>query len=526
MPRSPINVKDSSLDEEVIKTRMVKLTCTNWVQWSRQFENYLISKGMDDLLEPPSNDVKQTNKFEKKNSGALTLLWSSVSTEFEGILLNNKSSFHDCWISQAGCKKKGVQDKKKGKTNNQNTNHENKTNKRIERIEQLLEILQAANNISSVNEMYESKEPTRPTTSDSEAFILDEVNAMIPRQNHGLIYLDSGAGRTVVNDLPLLVDTTPVNKQINTISTPIKVAHQGTLNFKVIKLYLVYYVLNGPFNLLSVLQLCNHGLRFTMKSNIFIVKYENRIIDVFRRKGNLFVSKLPSILVYGMTNSESTWHLIHGHPSGSYIKALFAEELPCADAPFFKIHMETLQINPPTHKGHKYVLVLVDDFSRFNCIYLLSEKAQAKEQIKAYLMEIRNKLDIIPTYLHTNQGREFTSQSFLNYLTSQRVSLERGLPEPPQTNGIAEQFNQTLPSKIRCFLGQSNIPVAYWDKAASHALLLLNMLPHKHLNMKSPTTVLKKKHSLIELEIEFSRLVPFGIRVTTKILNPTSNIEP
>ncbi|MBW0560931.1 hypothetical protein O181_100646 [Austropuccinia psidii MF-1] len=141
-------------------------------------------------------------------------------------------------------------------------------------------------------------------------------------------------------------------------------------------------------------------------------------------------------------------------------------------------------------------------------------------------MEIGNKLDIIPTYLHTNQGGEFSSQSFLNYLTSQRVSLERGLPEPSQTNGIAEQFNQALPSKIRCFLGQSNIRVAYWDEAASHASLLLNMLPHKHLNMKSPTTVLKKKHSVIELEIEFARLVLYGIRVTTKILNPTSKIEP
>ncbi|MBW0480569.1 hypothetical protein O181_020284 [Austropuccinia psidii MF-1] len=54
---------------------------------------------MDDLLEPSSKDVKETTKFKKKNSGALTLLWSSVSTELEEVLLSNKSSFYNCWIS-------------------------------------------------------------------------------------------------------------------------------------------------------------------------------------------------------------------------------------------------------------------------------------------------------------------------------------------------------------------------------------------------------------------------------------------
>ncbi|MBW0488905.1 hypothetical protein O181_028620 [Austropuccinia psidii MF-1] len=606
MPEGPINVKDSSSDEEVIKTRLLKLTRTNWVQWSCQFENYLISKGMDDLLEPPSQDVKETAKLKKKNSAALTLLWASVSTEFEGILLNNKSSFHECWTSlgnccgknsvvvicrtlhklinlkyepatslekhiddfhkiyasylsisadstdsmnlspsmaaafflqsldndkelsslcqtlydirpfninsvtdrvalehsrrqsaydhhallfdknkqdesskakpknpaEAGRKKKGFKDKRKGRTNNQNSNNDNDTNKRIERIEKLLERLQASNNISSVNVTSEPKEPTRQNTSDSEAFILDEVNAMIPKQNHGVIYLDSGAGRTVVNDRTLLTDPTPVNKQINTFSTPVKVTHQGTLNFKGIKLYPVYYVSNGPANLLSVAQLCDHELKLTMKSNLFIVKYKNRIIDVFRREGNLFVSRLPLISVYRMPNVESDWHLTLGHPSDSYLKTLLKEQ---------KIKVNFTQSS--LCQGYRYVLVLVDDFRRFNRIFLLSEKGQAEERIKAYLMEIKN-----------NQG----------------ISLERGPPQSPQTNGVAERFNQTLLYKIRCLLGQSNIPTAYWDEEAIHASLLLNMLPHKHLNMKSPTMALKEVHSLIEPEVDFARLVPYS----------------
>ncbi|MBW0512355.1 hypothetical protein O181_052070 [Austropuccinia psidii MF-1] len=138
--------------------------------------------------------------------------------------------------AEAGHKKKGFKEKRKGRNNNQSTNHENDTNKRFERIKKMLERFQAANNILSVNAISESKDSTRPTTSDSEASITDEINAMVSKQNHGLIYLDSVSGRTVVNDLTVLVDPTPVKNQIHTFSTPVKVTHQGTLDFKGIKL--------------------------------------------------------------------------------------------------------------------------------------------------------------------------------------------------------------------------------------------------------------------------------------------------
>ncbi|MBW0514371.1 hypothetical protein O181_054086 [Austropuccinia psidii MF-1] len=98
MPNITMDTKESSLEEETIKAKMTKLTRTNWVQWSCQFENYLISKGMDDLLDPPSEDNKKTSKFKKKNNAALALLWPSVSTKVEGVLLNNRSSFYHCWM--------------------------------------------------------------------------------------------------------------------------------------------------------------------------------------------------------------------------------------------------------------------------------------------------------------------------------------------------------------------------------------------------------------------------------------------
>ncbi|MBW0516627.1 hypothetical protein O181_056342 [Austropuccinia psidii MF-1] len=441
---------------------------------------------MDDLLDPLSENLKKTIKFKNRNGAALTLLWSSVSTKFEGVLLNNKSSFYNCWVglgnccgknsvvvicrtlqklvnlrykhgsslekhindfhkihasylsfsagssismslspsmaaafflqsldndkelsslcqtlydtkpfelstitdrvsiehtrrelsndqallfdknkhpgppkgkgnnkSEAGRKKTGPQDKKKGKSNNQGTAK------------------------TSTQDQNTNK------SSDPDAFIFDEVNALIGKNNQELIYLDSGAGRTVVNNLELLENPVPVTKHINTFSNPVKVTHQGTLLFKGINLYPVYYVPNGPVNLLSVSQLCDHRLKLISKSNLFLIKYNNRIVDTFHQQGNLFVSRLSSPVnsIYAFPIACEDWHLTLGHPSDSYIKALLkdckingkfthssdcpvcdqakiknrphSQFWPCADAPFSKIYMDTLQINPQSRKGYK-----------------------------------------------------------------------------------------------------------------------------------------------------------------------------
>ncbi|MBW0539744.1 hypothetical protein O181_079459 [Austropuccinia psidii MF-1] len=83
-----------------------------------------------------------------------------------------------------------------------------------------------------------------------------------------------------------------------------------------------------------------------------------------------------------------------------------------------------------------------------------------------------------------------------------------------------------LLSKIKCLLGQLNIPVSYWDEAENHASLLLNLLPHKHLMLKTPAGVLDSKHCLIGPEVNLDRLIPFGMKVTTRIPNTASKIEP
>ncbi|MBW0551622.1 hypothetical protein O181_091337 [Austropuccinia psidii MF-1] len=53
---------DESANENQIKTRIIQLDRSNWVQWSCQLKNYLKGCGYQELLHPPSDTAKITSK--------------------------------------------------------------------------------------------------------------------------------------------------------------------------------------------------------------------------------------------------------------------------------------------------------------------------------------------------------------------------------------------------------------------------------------------------------------------------------
>ncbi|MBW0475790.1 hypothetical protein O181_015505 [Austropuccinia psidii MF-1] len=146
----------------------------------------------------------------------------------------------------------------------------------------------------------------------------------------------------------------------------------------------------------------------------------------------------------------------------------------------------------------------------------MDKNSNAESCIEAYLNEIKNKLNIIPVFLHTDRGGEFSLKTFLSSLKSKGIWLKQGPPDLPQTNGVAKPFDQTLLTKIRCLLGQSNIPIKYWDEAASHASVLFNHLPHRFLDMSTPSNMLMKDNCNIEPIISIDRFIPFSMKVLVK----------
>ncbi|MBW0535125.1 hypothetical protein O181_074840 [Austropuccinia psidii MF-1] len=191
-------------------------------------------------------------------------------------------------------------------------------------------------------------------------------------------------------------------------------------------------------------------------------------------KGNILLSK--DLEVFQMAKIKNQPH---------------TRALPSSTLAFHWLHVDTLENSPVTEQGINYVLVIINDYISYNHIYLMSQKNQAQTNLMSYINKIYNK----------------------------EIVLERGPPESPQTNGVAERFTQTLLSNIQCLLAQSRIPIQMWTEASKYSSLLLNLLPHKAINMNSPQQLLKKTKMDIEKNINLNSLIPFVMKTTVHVKN-------
>jgi hypothetical protein len=95
--------------------------------------------------------------------------------------------------------------------------------------------------------------------------------------------------------------------------------------------------------------------------------------------------------------------------------------------------------------------------------------------------EIGQKIGI----LRSDNGGEYLSQEFEDYLKSKGIHHELAVPNSPQKNGVAEQINRTLMESARCMIAHAKLPDRYWEEAVATAAYLRNRLPTKAFKEKT-----------------------------------------
>ena len=72
---------------------------------------------------------------------------------------------------------------------------------------------------------------------------------------------------------------------------------------------------------------------------------------------------------------------------------------------YFYDSVDTLEIFPTIRRGNRYILVSINDYTRFNQIYLMQSKDQSEGMIISFFTELENKLEMTPAYFHSDRGR-------------------------------------------------------------------------------------------------------------------------
>ncbi|GJZ66178.1 retrovirus-related pol polyprotein from transposon TNT 1-94 [Tanacetum coccineum] len=239
----------------------------------------------------------------------------------------------------------------------------------------------------------------------------------------------------------------------------------GDLQWGNILITKVYFVEGLGHNLFSIRKFCDSDLEVAFRRNTCFIK---NLEGVDLLKGN-HTTNLYTINLYDMASASPVclmacatstkswlWHQRLSHLNFDTINDLVRNDL-VTGLPKFKYHKEHLcpscekgkskrASHPPkpvpnskqrlhilhmdlcgpmgiaSINGKRYVLVIVDDYSRYTWVVFLRSKDEAPEEIKTFLKKITVLLQALVIIVRTDNDIEFKNQVLQEYFNSVGIS--------------------------------------------------------------------------------------------------------
>ena len=141
----------------------------------------------------------------------------------------------------------------------------------------------------------------------------------------------------------------------------------------------------------------------------------------------------------------------------------------------------------PTIEGYKYFLTIVDDYSRCTWVYLLKSKSETQALIEQFSNMIETQFGAKIKCLRSDNGTKFFMKDFFK---SKGILHQLTCVETPQQNVIVERKHQHILNVARALRFHSSLPLKMWGDFILTAVYLINRLPSKHLQNKTPFEML------------------------------------
>nr|AAP53706.1 retrotransposon protein, putative, unclassified [Oryza sativa Japonica Group] len=270
------------------------------------------------------------------------------------------------------------------------------------------------------------------------------------------------------------------------------------------------------YNLLSVSQIVDENFEVHFKktgSKVFdscgdsvlnISRYER----VFKADFENSVSLVITCLVAKFDKDVMFWHRRLGHVGFDHLTRLSGLDLvrglsklkkdldlictPCrhakmvstshapivsvmTDAPGQLLHMDTVGPARVQSVGGKwYVLVIVDDFSRYSWVFFMTTKDEAFQHFRGLFLRLELEFPGSLKRIRSDNGGEFKNASFEQFCNERGLEHEFSSPRVPQQNSVVERKNRVLVEMARTMLDEYKTTRKFWAEAINTACYISN----------------------------------------------------
>lgn len=335
--------------------------------------------------------------------------------------------------------------------------------------------------------------------------------------------LDSGATRHVVHSKRFFTSLDESYKSVIEVASGEEVcvsgigsgelrflSNNGTVNQATVKDVLYAPKLKG--NILSVSKLTDNGFDVVFNKKHCEIGRHGKQIAIADRKGNLYELRVPNeVNSVAHGHNDHCIHALHrvfGHRDPDAIRKMASKQSidgmkivecgikevceTCMKAkmtriPFPKesiskstaildlIHTDVCgPMQTATPGGKRYIITIIDDYSRFTIIKLLAQKSEVESTIRQFIEFTKTKFAKKPKIMRSDRGGEYTGNRFKEYLRNEGIQTQLTAPYTPQQNGVAERKNRSIMEMARCMLADANLPNTFWGEAVSMAVYIQN----------------------------------------------------
>nr|GEX62543.1 retrovirus-related Pol polyprotein from transposon TNT 1-94 [Tanacetum cinerariifolium] len=122
----------------------------------------------------------------------------------------------------------------------------------------------------------------------------------------------------------------------------------------------------------------------------------------------------------------------------------------------------------------KYILVIVDDYSRYTWTLFLCSKDETPEVLKYFLTMIQRNLQASVITVHTNRGTEFLNKTLNAFFKEEGIEHQTSTARTPKQNSVVERRNRTLVEAARTMLSALQLLIFFWADAIATACYTQN----------------------------------------------------